>query len=395
MTAIPLYARPLDGYTASKELRIGGGQQVVLGLWMLFLLVRPVRLFPNGYPQIADFLLVFLLGLTCAVGGFRVPRRSISLLLTLGSLVLLTLMVNASWAALSGEWGRLVFSAFFAYNLFAFTQVFLLYQSLRIHFVRATAIALYAALVIQAVAIVVSGGVATARSVGLFENPNQLGYFALLAGCIIYVCALFLPTRNWLASSMPLCLMLVLFETCVSLSRGAIIGAGLLALGWLLTTRKTAGVLMLSSLTLFVGGGVAVVGSVIEKVEERFRDDRLGSTESQLGVRGYDRIFKNPELVLFGAGEGGRSGHFDSVHDGEMHSTLGTLLFSYGILGVLLFLLLHLQVLIGNWQAAAVTLTPVAAYSLSHYGLRQAEFWILIGILGTLKLDTQHPYHGR
>lgn len=360
-------------------------------LWMAFLLLRPIRVFPNGYPQPGDFLLLALFLLTLIFVQVQIDKAAMQLMTVFALLVSITICVNMIWMFLDGQLSRLVYGIFFGYNFLAFAEVLILCGKMRQKFIYATSLALIISLLVQATVIAVPLGVANARSVGLFENPNQLGYYALLAGCIVYVCS---KQQNigWLTTLMPFCLLLVFFEVCVSLSRGAIIGAFFLIGGWFVTTRQNLGVILILAIVVSLGGLLVTYGGVLTSVENRFRDNRLTSTEKQIGVRGYDRIFNNPELMLFGAGEGGKANQFDASHHGEMHSSLGTMLFSYGILGFLVFLLLIGVAAKENWSVSVAALVPVAAYSLTHNGLRQAEFWILIALLGVQA--SQKGWHG-
>ena len=71
--------------------------------------------------------------------------------------------------------------------------------------------------------------------------------------------------------------------------------------------------------------------------------------------RGYNRIYEYPEQILLGAGERGRW-RFGPGHEHELHSSFGTVLFSYGIVGFVLFSTFLLHVL-AERPASALFLT--------------------------------------
>ncbi len=68
-------------------------------------------------------------------------------------------------------------------------------------------------------------------------------------------------------------------------------------------------------------------------VTQRFSSIGKKSSDSLEG-RGYDRIWRYKQNLLFGAGEGADYRFGRAI---EMHSTLGTVLFSYGMPGFLFF----------------------------------------------------------
>src|SRR5207249_4352790 len=71
----------------------------------------------------------------------------------------------------------------------------------------------------------------------------------------------------------------------------------------------------------------------------------------------------------------------------EMHSTVGTLLFAYGIPGLLLFGgFLSAVYQSAKWPNAKF-LIPGFLYGLTHQGLRFPEFWILIAFVWCLGHD--------
>jgi hypothetical protein len=100
--------------------------------------------------------------------------------------------------------------------------------------------------------------------------------------------------------------------------------------------------------------------------------------DSTAAGRGYDRILTYIELTILGAGEG-YFNRFKSMHKGELHSVIGTLFFSYGIIGLGLFLLMFLKFKYKKLFLIKF-LTPMFLYSLTHNGIRNPLFWIIIAI---------------
>ncbi len=172
------------------------------------------------------------------------------------------------------------------------------------------------------------------RTAGTFNNPNQLGYFAVCCISQIYLLLYHRVLGYKLAFGL---ITLSVFMAVASLSKAAILASFLvyfLALKPVSTSRPAAGWLLLS------GGSMAVLGVAYNLG----RFDRLlfirrlqgASTESDssLASRGYFEIFGgNPAELLFGFGANGvldRVGH-------EVHSTMAGVLNTYGILGLGVF----------------------------------------------------------
>ena len=87
--------------------------------------------------------------------------------------------------------------------------------------------------------------------------------------------------------------------------------------------------------------------------------------------------------TAFGAGEGGfeRLTQIADKQTKEFHSTLGTILMSYGLVGLAFFGLL-LLVIFGRAPLASIAyLGPVMLYSITHVGVRFSEFWIFLALV--------------
>ena len=112
-------------------------------------------------------------------------------------------------------------------------------------------------------------------------------------------------------------------------------------------------------------------------------------SDDNLAGRGYDRVLNHPEYLFFGAGEVDNS-RFDSFLGGELHSSLANLLFSYGIIGVVLFLNIIIYIIKGNKFEYYYVLMPIFMYSLTHMGLRNPFFWIVLAILYMYKTETEN-----
>ena len=221
-----------------------------------------------------------------------------------------------------------------------------------------------------------SGG---ARESGLFDSPNQLGYFAGLGASVIVIGQRRLGISLQHAT---IGLCAALYLSLLSSSKAALGAVGILAVLGLFHRPRTIIVATLVFAALLQWS--EHVQSALHGAVDRIRNDEtLGFFEE----RGYDRIVNNPEYLLFGAGEGAMRRFKDTTLIGthEIHSSGGTLFFCYGIVGVLLFVVFLLRVVEGMRLRFALLLLPALAYGITHQGLRFTFLWVLIAMMISLK----------
>src|SRR5262249_31537568 len=127
-----------------------------------------------------------------------------------------------------------------------------------------------------------------------------------------------------------LCLALL---AAISLSKAAILSFGLLMCLHFTKNPKLLVVIVALSLPIVA---LTSASGLADRVSERI--EAIGQqTDDSAAGRGYNRIIDYPQYLILGAAEGGYD-RFVNIHL-ELHSTLGTIFFSYGIVGSCLFLL--------------------------------------------------------
>jgi hypothetical protein len=343
--------------------------------------------FPSGSPQPADFLLLLTIAATLLVAWRQLPYQPvlyIALALFSGWIV----VVNVVWFFLSPDFLFLKKTSFYLYNAVVFLFVLAAgyhdFQRLKVVIWWACVIALLAQLLYLEF---VFHGLGK-RATGTFNNPNQLGYWALL----VMACLAVVKERNPLGLLDVLALGAGFYVLMLSLSKAASISGMLLIL--LIVAfcrcRRAAGLVLAVGVVLGVLYQVAAGGLV-----ERFmgfesvanlshRLSTIGQSEDDnLLHRGYVRLIQNPQYLAFGAGEGGfeRLTRIADRESKELHSTLGTIVMSYGLVGLGLFGLL-LFVIFGRAPLASIAyLGPVMLYSVTHVGVRFSEFWIFLALV--------------
>ena len=210
------------------------------------------------------------------------------------------------------------------------------------------------------------------RQALFFNDENQLGYYCLLAAT-----GFVLGSRRFAIPLAGQAVFYVLLGYLAFLSqcRGALVGLAIL-MGVALLDRPLR---LMAAL-----GGVAAVllvmtldPSIIGKSEERLV---VAGSYDTLETRGYDRILNHPEHILLGAGEGAYERFQSALFSSEIHSSFGTLLFCYGIIGMGLFSAALVWIARAS-PRTALFLIPAFVYGFAHYGLRFAFFWLMLAVL--------------
>lgn len=353
-------------------------------VWCAFVVCIPFYVFDSGLPQPGDFLMLLLLPLALYGWNGRLPgvfARPFRILLLFTVWVVI---VQYSWATILGNWGFhgkdtfLLFPVYYLFNALVMLVPLILYQRHGDAFLRLTTWCLLASIAIQVV-----GSFFTyynhLRDAVFFNNPNQLGYYAVLAAVTIGL----LQRKLGLGLLVTVAGLLgCMYLALLSASRAAAGGAAVVLLVALVSNPRIvlAAVPIVAGLLL-----TGPVASALEKTEHRVRVDQF-KQHSFLEERGWGRITDHPEHVLLGAGEGGTSRFADSrIGTHEIHSSAGMLIFSYGVLGTALFVWFVLRLVQGARLGAAMMLAPIAVFMVAHHGLRDSMLWIVLAIFLTLK----------
>lgn len=152
---------------------------------------------------------------------------------------------------------------------------------------------------------------------------------------------------------------------------------------------KVIVVACVAALAMF--SGIGPISHAIDASQQRVLNRGAHANLSFSEERGYDRIWRNQQYLVLGAGEGGLS-RFDTtahVKNMEIHSSAGTIVFSYGIVGSILFVVFAWRVMRRSRLSLLIVLIPTLLYSGAHQGLRFTMLWILLAIFVVLKDDAE------
>jgi hypothetical protein len=354
----------------------------------------PVYLWSSGGVQVSHVILI--------AGGLFVLAHSdlrLSVPEVLMAALALTVFVREAVASIDSEYTKvLIFPVYVAFN-------FLLFMALLRWFryrnaVTSFGLGLAAAAAVAGIGLLYLGYDVSLysyeRAVGTFNNPNQLGYFAVClfsVASLLYLCGYFKPV-------MLIALVTASFIFAVlSLSKAAMISVFLpfIAIGFVLARAKKMSLMgpVIAFAIVFAGYYLTMSGALDDIIFAQ-RLSALGedSDDSFVG-RGYAVIKEAGPieiLIGFGAEETSRIyGEGKDVHKmHEIHSTIFSFFVTYGILGGTLFLLIMLlwgrTVFRGFGLLGLICVVgPPLAYGLAHNGSRFTLFWILVALSFTIK----------
>ena len=356
-------------------------------VWLLYLMLSPLYIFGKGLPQPADYL-IFLFGYPSLMLAIIKHHGPVSKVFLFGALfAVLTMAVNLIHFTFLPNDRLLKHSVYYAFNFCAFLYTLTIFRQSPEVMNRLTYIAVAAAVVFQTFYAPFFGGIDLFRNTGTFNNPNQLAYWALLSMAILVILK---RDRPFTLLDLALFGMLYYLQT-LSLSKAGLIVSALMAplilfvpnmpgtgrmiglfaiLAFLVTQAMDPETLQrrLTQIDQFT----AVVNR-IENIGQEGDDSAAG--------RGYDRLIKYPQYLIFGAGEGAffRFG----IGAQEIHSGIATLIFCYGITGAVFFFLFLYATFRKLPTQYGLLLMMVFLFGIPHQNIRFTYFWVFLALAHT------------
>lgn len=346
----------------------------------LYIITCPFYVFDSGLPQPSDGIAVIGI-LYVLISGKMTPLFKMKVLKRLIQFVGLVVLINIAYYLfyeVNGIDNKFYFPPlFYIFNMLFFSMILIFLNKDFSKKVNILSFAVLCSLFVQVALGIVHVG--TGRSSLFFNNPNQLGYYSLVSLSIFAA----LPSKY--RSNKIITLAAVLMSAYLILlsgSRAALLGVALLGIivfvkeGFKIKASSIFFILIVAILGWYFASQNLFVDKQIKSIRQRNEEKTLQGV-SEWQVRGYDRFYLYPEYILFGAGEG-MYDRFRSYQQLEMHSGPGTILFSYGILGLLLFISFLKYIVKRNVLFNILLLTPVFLYNFTHQGFRDSLFWILL-----------------
>jgi len=387
---------------------------------LVYLLLKPLYFFSSGGLQIADIFLILAFGFLIASAKVNMTtRHKLVKVIKANRLfcifVSLAFAINLFYFLYQNDMQFMLSSLYLFFNLlvvFTFTALYTDTVFLqRIVKVFKFNLVLQLILFLTGIGKLYGGD----RYMGTFNDPNQFGYYIFISFLFIYVLSIVLDKKS---NNLPYYLLAVLL-IILSASTGMLFGLAIFLLllvgyslrGYLRITYERLRrvihavglvllVIVIPSLVYFFGpmngdrdkvtemysSNLAIESSLIDRVTEKV--DKVEKAENKASIsiwedRGYDIIFKYPANVLYGAGEGGYNRFILATHNygGEVHATLPSIVFYYGVIPFLLLMKWFYIKIKNSDPRILIAYTALFAESFTLLNQRQSLFWMII-ILG-------------
>lgn len=362
------------------------GQIRLLGrIVLVALLLSPLYLWRSGYPQLSG--MVLFCGMIVMVVQFMFSTRirlDSAYVLVLG-LGLLTTIINLVYYLFYYD-PRLFFSSlYYIYNALAFILVAHLFARAPDYAAKIVYTYIVFALTLEMACALFFPQYSGYRFVGTFNNPNQLGFWALFTCCTLVMLKIH-GKFTWLDY---LLIAAMMYLQSLSLSKAGLVCSilFLMALPFSPVMGKASRVLVGVFSALLIIFAVFSFSAVKEKagaMEAISRSlDRLENIghegDDNARARGYYRLLEYPQYLVLGAGEGAYFRFHDMGKPEEIHSSLGNILFSYGLIGAGFFMLFFYSVARQTHRYFLVLLFLVLLNGVTHQNIRFTHMWIFVG----------------
>lgn len=246
----------------------------------------------------------------------------------------------------------------------------------------------------------------TYRYMGTLTDPNQFAFFIFLCLMFLYILEnILIKKRKVLIYILGIVLIFFSSSTGMLLAVAMFLIANLLMnknyihkFIRFLTSKKNLCILLIITLLFsyevvikdnwdnivsFINDNI-VNSHIIKRTMEKF-DKTAESTDNLTQDRNLNILFDNMEYSVFGAGEGYYM-RFDRL--GEIHSTLPSILFCYGIIPTLILSYWVFKNLKGIGIRNLVPYLAIFIESFTLVNHRQLLLWVLIMVAVNLKKET-------
>ena len=359
-------------------------------LWAIYLILFPFQLFPPGSLQIADLLM--LIGISSV---FLNKWTIDNYVKNLSYFVFYSILIGIFYTLFYYDFEFIKQPLNYVYCLSSLVFISQIVKHPK--FISSTIFAIFFSLVVQLYVFKIIGiNVEEARVILFFNNPNQLGLWAL--SLLVFIILLIVNNSMRLNNKLIIYTSLILcyFFIFLSISQAAIISSGIILIilfGFFLRTKwvyLTLSILIIISLLFaskFNLENIIFLNNVQNRIENETKDD-LG--DNGLEGRNYTRLLNNTKYLIFGAGEGKVERFNDNKL--EIHSTFANILFSYGIVGLIIFMMPFLNFINRKSIILILLLGSYFIFTLVHNTIRWPIFWIIPYLLYTLHLQNNKKF---
>jgi hypothetical protein len=369
-----------------SDLQTGGnllwGSSLVIVLALI-----PVYIFSSGGFQLVDIPLFLII-----IGTFFVRKNEKDsyirkYIFYYTPFVFWAILVSVTYFSFLSNWGFLIGVIPVVYAIFLMNTFYMIFTRL----IRQKDIKyIYVGLIISVIlCFTVKGYSEETRAVLSFNDPNQLGYFAIFL--LAYVILLINYKEKYNAnkkiySFMDIFIMFIAhYFLLLSVSRSAIAAFLILDACLLKKLLNFRQIFRISFAILVMTGYVFLVRPTF--IQERIAGRQEHFASETMAEQLESRLFLPFENfgglhILVGKGTGYRKGDIFM----EVHNLFGEVFRAFGLIGLslLIFFLVNLGIGVMNVKDSFWLLAGILTFNMGIYGIRWRGFWIFIAFLMSL-----------
>ncbi len=359
---------------------------------MIYFMLKPLYIGASGNMQICDYFLAFSILYLIFEGPEKIVFDQNSFSVTKLYIVVLfyQIVINAIWSVITESGAMNRHDLYYVFNFIAFLECLYVGQRAGVDSIkRAVGLGSFFGVIITAVGLLFFSG-PQSRGTGFFNNPNQLGYYAVIMLTVVALC------RKQLNRIQIGTIIVVSFwASIISLSKAAIIAYFAEAIILIMFYQNNQSLkriiieLILLSVIAFIIYFLFYSDSRIVLDNKTLFDMRNRiinmSEENDSGLaygRGYARVGEMLPHILWGTGEGAYN-RFTVRHGTEVHSTFASLLTCYGLIGLIGYLVIFIKCMGrgGRLIQNIIALAGLFLYAITHNGIRNTLLWMIMALL--------------
>lgn len=391
-------------------------------LMYLYLLLKPYYLFESGGIQISDcfLILAFLMFILFTKEKKNYTKEIFNENKMFLLFVILTMIVNVFYFLFYLKFKFILSSLYFIFNYLTIIIFAFLFKHNNNFSIKVSKIFKFN-LIVQLILTLFSIGrtYGTIRWMSTFNDPNQFAFYAFLSYSYIYA----MSYRNHDSKYIFIYFLISLYLIVESCSTGMLLGM-ITYLAMLLFNfvkkfpvyfakyKNKIALISIVVFTFFISSSLLgnssrfnfskyiynsdIYGRVINKISRVDKNEMNDSSTMTIWQeRGYDKIALYPHYLIYGSGEGEYNRFSKSAHTshglGEIHATLPSIWFYYGLIPFIIILLwIAGKFSKTNKDLILIVYVPLIFESFFLLNSRQALFWILIAIGPYLKKDDNY-----
>lgn len=377
-------------------------------LYLIFVLIKPFYVFKSGGIQPADFFLIFSFISYVYSRDYKITIHKYDklFLLFLGCVI----FINGLYIAIYQNFSFFLPILYYTSNLF----VIILFREFikDKEFINKIIKILKLNIIIQIFIYILRLGrwYRHIRYMGTFNDPNQMAFFLFMTLLIMYIISKINTIEiNFFYNVVIIFLIFETASTGISLALLTFIFLNIF-FGFQKNIKWSYQKLIKVCLgTIFILVLISIIDVDFQtilnesdlwlRIEEKLlkssnQFNTNASSYSELSIiqeRGIDKLVLYPQKILYGAGEGLFNRFSKAGHMGEIHSTLPSILFYYGMIPFTILLKWFKKNIGVLNRTIIIVFIPLLIESFTLLNQRQPFFWMLFILAYELNKDKKNP----